>query len=47
MAAVEGITLGASIREVLSLDMRPGPIIPSNISPRGDRNEPVTSRVSL
>jgi hypothetical protein len=32
--AVEGITLGGSIREVLSLDMRPGPIVPSNISSR-------------
>src|SRR3981081_2275455 len=27
--AVEGIALGASIRGVSSLDMRPGPIIPS------------------
>jgi hypothetical protein len=37
MAAVEGITLAGSIQEVLSLDMRRGPIIPSNISLRGDR----------
>ena len=35
--AVEGITLGGSIREVSSLDMRPGPIIPSNISLRRER----------
>ena len=28
--AVERIMLGGSIREVSSLDMRPGPIIPSN-----------------
>ena len=47
MVAVQVIMLGDSIREVLSLDMRPGPIIPSNISSRGDRNEPVISRVSL
>jgi hypothetical protein len=33
-AAVERITLGGSIREVSSLDMRPGPIIPRNISSR-------------
>jgi hypothetical protein len=32
--AVEGITLAGSIREVLLPDMRPGPIIPSNISSR-------------
>jgi hypothetical protein len=31
-AAVERITLAGSIREVSSPDMRPGPIIPSNIS---------------
>ena len=30
---VEGITLGGSIREVLPLDMRPGPIIPSKAGP--------------
>jgi hypothetical protein len=34
--AVEGIMLGGFIREVLSLDMRPGPIIPSNISSASD-----------
>ena len=32
MVAVQVIMLGDSIREVLSLDMRPGPIIPSNVS---------------
>jgi hypothetical protein len=37
MAAVEGITLAGSIREVLLLDMRPAPIIPSNVSLRRDR----------
>jgi hypothetical protein len=37
MAAVEGITLAGSIQEVSSLDMRPGPIIPSNILSRRDR----------
>src|SRR3979411_1994252 len=29
-----GMSRGGSIREVLSLDMRPGPIVPSNISSR-------------
>jgi hypothetical protein len=36
--AVERITLAGSIREVSSLDMRPGPIIPSNISSRVQRS---------
>jgi hypothetical protein len=44
-AAVEGITLAGSIREVSSLDIRQGPIIPNNISSRGNRSEPMNIRL--